>query len=34
LIWLLSQGSQVDVLSPAELREEWLNEIKRVKETH
>ena len=33
LIWLLSQGSQVEVISPAELREEWLNDIKRVKET-
>ena len=27
LIWLLSQGSQVDVLSSKELRDEWLKEI-------
>ena len=24
LIWLLSQGSQVDVMEPQKLREEWL----------
>lgn len=30
LIWLLSQGSQVEVLSPESLRDEWLSEIKSV----
>lgn len=34
LIWLLSQGSQVEVLEPSELRKEWLQEINRMKETH
>ena len=32
LIWLLSQGSQVEVLAPESLREEWLSEINRMKE--
>ncbi len=32
MIWLLSQGSQVEVLSPKSLREEWLNEINKMKE--
>lgn len=30
LMWLLSQGSQVDVLEPNTLREEWGAEIKRM----
>ncbi|MBP3691491.1 MAG: WYL domain-containing protein, partial [Schwartzia sp.] len=30
LIWLLSQGSQVEVNAPRELREEWLSEINRM----
>lgn len=34
LIWLLSQGSQVEVNAPRELREEWLSEINRMKATH
>lgn len=24
LIWLLSQGNQVDVIAPQDLRDEWL----------
>ena len=32
LIWLLSQGSQVDVYAPKSLREEWLGEIDRMKQ--
>ena len=32
MIWLLSQGSQVEVLAPESLREEWLSEINRMKE--
>ena len=34
LIWLLSQGSQVEVNAPCELREEWLSEINRMKATN
>ena len=34
LIWLLSQGSQVEVNAPRELREEWLSEINRMKATN
>ena len=34
LIWLLSQGSQVEVNAPSELREEWLSEINRMKATN
>ena len=34
LIWLLSQGSQVEVCAPRELREEWLSEINRMKATN
>ncbi len=30
-IWLFSQGSQVEVGSSSELREEWLSEINRIK---
>ena len=33
-IWLLSQGSQVEVNAPRELREEWLSEINRMKATN
>lgn len=32
MIWLLSQGSQVEVLAPESLREEWLSEIKKMQE--
>ncbi len=32
LIWLLSQGSQVDVLSPKSLRDVWLREINKMQE--
>jgi len=32
LVWLLSQGSEVDVLSPQSLRKSWLNEIKTIAE--
>ena len=34
MIWLLSQGSQVEVNAPRELREEWLSEINRMKATN
>ena len=30
LIWLLSQGSALEVYSPKNLRDEWLNEIRRI----
>ena len=30
LIWLLSQGSQVNVMEPQELREEWLAVAKQI----
>lgn len=30
LIWLLSQGSQVDVISPQELRDEWLSVAEKI----
>lgn len=30
LIWLLSQGSQVDVIAPQELRDEWLAVSERI----
>lgn len=30
LMWLLSQGSKVDVLSPTNLREAWLSEIQKI----
>ncbi len=30
LMWLLSQGSQINVLYPASLRERWLNEAKKI----
>lgn len=30
LMWLLSQGSKVDVLSPPHLREAWLSEIQKI----
>lgn len=30
LMWLLSQGSKVDVLSPPHLRKEWLSEIQKI----
>ena len=30
LIWLLSQGSALEVYSPKSLRNEWLSEIKRI----
>ena len=32
MIWLLSQGSQVEVLAPESLREEWLGEINKMQE--
>ncbi len=34
LMWLLSQGSQVEILAPDELRDEWLSEIKKMKAVH
>ena len=30
LIWLLSQGSQVEVLKPETLRQQWLTEVKKI----
>lgn len=33
LMWLLSQGSKVQVLQPSELKEQWTNEINAVKMT-
>ena len=30
LIWLLSQGSQVDVIAPQELRDEWLSVAEKI----
>lgn len=30
LIWLLSQGSQVEVYAPEELRQQWLDEASRI----
>ena len=30
LIWLLSQGSQVEVYAPEELRQKWLDEASRI----
>jgi predicted DNA-binding transcriptional regulator YafY len=32
LMWLLSQGSKVEVLAPASLREDWLNESRKILE--
>lgn len=32
LMWLLSQGSKVDVRKPEKLREKWLNEIRTILE--
>jgi predicted DNA-binding transcriptional regulator YafY len=32
LMWLLSQGSKVEVLAPESLREEWLGEVRRMLE--
>ena len=34
LIWLLSQGSALDVCFPKSLQEEWLNEIKSIMDSH
>lgn len=33
LIWLLSQGSKVQVLQPSELKEQWIKEISAIKGT-
>ena len=30
LIWLLSQGSQVEVLEPESLRQQWLQEGRKI----
>jgi predicted DNA-binding transcriptional regulator YafY len=32
LMWLLSQGSKVEVIAPASLRDDWLNESRRIVE--
>lgn len=32
LMWLLSQGSMIEVLSPARLRERWLAEVRKILE--
>lgn len=34
LMWLLSQGSSVNVISPSNIREDWLNEARKIVESN